>query len=232
MEIVHGVEALKKIPLKNIFLPYKRALEKLNNRTKTAFRKNFQIVKNKVDLDPEQLKLIKEYRSKFLEKWIDGGFSLTGNELNEILNSFGQVTFKIFLKIFFSKIVPNFFNINESSPREPGVIVMGYLLDFFDIINPKIASFRDGVAILVELMREEPSDFLNPLVMGAMVDDSRNLRTSEGIFFDPFMSPEEVNKFDKVFSSFLNDEEKKKYERGKEIDIHTLALMTIGTTLN
>lgn len=230
MEIVHGVEALKKIPLKDIFLPYEEALRKLTNRTRVAFEENFKIVKTNAASDPEQLNLINEFRSKFLENWIDGGFSLTGVELREILNSLGQLTFKEFLDTFFSKIVPKFFN--SASPREPGVMVMGYLLDFFDIIDPKIASFGDGVAVLVELMREKPSSFLNSLILGSMVDDSKNLRTTKGYLFDPFMSPEEVKEFDKVFISLLNDTERSQYETGKKISINDLVFMITRTTLN
>lgn len=218
-----GLEALTTLPLSVVILSRGAAMDKLTQRTKAALCRNIDALKRNISKNGDDSSFLDSYGAD-----IEGGYSLTPQEYSWIMDSNSILSFSRMCTIFVDRIFPKFFT-DEEHPREPGVTCMGYLLDLIDIIDPQVASYDEGVQIVIDTI--ERSQWCNFFVLGAMIDDSRKLVSKSGIP-DVFMDPEAVEKFMTSLYPKLNEDQKLELDAGINMSIHHIHQMLYGTTLN
>jgi hypothetical protein len=219
-----GQEALRYLPLSDVFFDVDNAMEVLSPKTQSGHDKVMQLIKNQyIEAGQSTANIDLAWQRN-----IEGGFCLTRNELNAVLNYNGQRTFESFMSGMVKEGIPEFYK-NPRKSRDPGVLSMGYLLDFINCVNPDIASYNDRVAIVSEVYNQVNP--LNFVLLGAMVDDAKNL-ASKSDFPDLFMDPEEVTKFEETLLSQIGGLQELLFKRGRDISYNELIQIVTGFSAN
>ncbi len=81
-------------------------------------------------------------------------------------------------------------------------------------------------------MRESAFEYLNPFIIGSMVDDAKNMRTNKGELPDLLTSADKIKRFDKAFKNMLTPQERRNYILGQELTLQEITAAVTGTTLN
>jgi hypothetical protein len=157
MEQAKGVEALENLPIRDILRPKNEAIAVLTDRTLTNVIRNASTLADSIQkASPEETELISKLRlvaQDPKESFPVGGLSVEERDYDKIASGDLGATFTSFLKNFIGNYVPTFFE-RKGNVRDPGVMTMGYLLDFMKMVRPEIASEEDVVKCIIDVMRD------------------------------------------------------------------------------
>ncbi|MBN1168416.1 hypothetical protein JXA63_00845 [Candidatus Woesebacteria bacterium] len=221
MERLHGVEVLRNYSFKDTSLPYEIALDKLSLRTQAAVGKNIDDLRAKQDYNSHRKKALRELdqlEQIFEIDTIRGGFSFNEDELNEVYESMGHLSYSEIVRGFGDDILPRFFG-GVLSERTPGATISGYLLDITQIVNPDVVSYEDSIREMANSLRGTKT---NPFMLGICFDDAINLRGTATLPHEFFMDSEEAKRFVQVYRNSINPMERKEFKQGLDLKIVAL----------
>lgn len=218
MERQKRKEALTNYSFRDVTLKPAEALESLTQRTRAVFVSNVNAVIANIMVQPSENSILINKLEVVRNRSVNpGGFSISESELQFLYRTLGALTFKDVTKKFIDEIFPTFLKKDDSSTN-PGNVCIGYLLDMLRIIDPKVASFDDGVAIIAQNIRESKSSF-SFFVLGVMVDDSMHLRGTGSLPFDPFADKEGAKQLKESLLQFVDGGERQDFEKGLSVTI-------------
>jgi len=212
MEKSRGIEALRSVPMKEILLKREEAIAKLSAHTLTVVTGN-----------TEDFSLLRNSRMSWYKGGVDspnlisdglkpGGLSLTDHDYDLLMNNYGSLSFKQGLQGLIEDVFPGFL-MRDSVFRAQGTLCFNYLLDLLNIIDPKIATFDEGVKVIMESMRETDTSF-NSYLLGVIVDDILNRKGTKVIPFEFYADLEETERFKQAYLRFASTEEKLSFTHG------------------
>lgn len=214
MEKYRGKEALTNYSFRDVTLKPAEAMNILTSKTTSSFDDSAKKLIDDLSFYPamnrDAINILKELRNN-PGKYLEGGLTITTNDLGTLRKKWGNLTFKNVIEKAATEVFPTFFNKNA---RNPGTMCVGFILDMLRIIDPKVASFEEGVSVVVEGIRESKYPFE---LLGAMVDDAIHLRGTEAIPFELFADREGTKQFRDLVLHFANDGEKKSFELGLKL---------------
>ncbi|MDO8503347.1 MAG: hypothetical protein Q7S60_01515 [bacterium] len=237
MEKPIGLEALGNYPFTDVVLSQDMALDILTQNSHKVLALNAGLCIDLIDSkNPEGRAYIDRLRKLQISPgafFPPGGSSMSKEELRRIYRDWGSLTFEEVVHKFMGEIFPTFFDENSKQSREPGVICTCYLLDILRIIDPKVASFDDGVKTVINVMRKDNHMLLtSPFLLGAMIDDTIHLRRTTQERIDFLADKEGAIKFKDAFLRFANDNEREAFEKGLTITLNEILIRTSGVSLN
>lgn len=235
MERQSGKEALTNYSFRDVTLKPAEALERLTQRTRVVFVGNVDAaIANIMAQSSENSLLINRLKVARNGSVNSGGLSILERELQFVYRTLGTLTFKEVAKKFIDEIFPTFLEKDDPSVN-PGNVCIGYLLDMLRIIDPRVASFDDGVAIIAQNIRESKSSF-SFFMLGAMVDNSMHLRGTESLPFDPLADKEGAKQLKESLLQFVDGDERQDFEEGLNITIgevsNAINVRKYGSSLN
>lgn len=182
MERLKGINALRILPFSDVLLSREEAIRKLfqhagnivssNTRDFISLRDTIMPwYKGRVD-DPDSV----------AGKMKPGGLSLTDHDYDLFISRYGNLSFKQALQGLITEVFPKFLT-QDAVFRQQGTLCFNYLLDLLSIINPKVASFEEGVSMLPESIDEDNMLF-NSHLLGTIVADVLERKGTEMIPFE------------------------------------------------
>jgi hypothetical protein len=237
MERYKGVEALKKYSFRDVVLKPDRALTSLNERVKSLIPGNIRNLLS--DFNPDNPKdlpfinILKQAQKLSPEKFFPpGGLSMSNEEFLSVYQKFGNPPFTLVLEKYMKEIFPHLLE-NENPSRNPGPTCVGYILDLFQVLNPEFATFEDGARSMMEIMRNKTkSTRIDPYMLGAMIDDSINLRGINDSTPDILVDVNASMKLKDVYLQFADEKEKEEFKKGFTTTYEELKCKDMGISLN
>lgn len=224
MEQAKGVEALGNLPIRDVLRPKDETIAVLTARTQENIIRNATSLADTIQKQaPEEEELIGKLRliaQDTKESFPVGGFSVEERDYDKIASGDLGTTFTSFLKNFIGNYVPTFFE-RKGNVRDPGVMTMGYFLDFMKMVRPEIASEEDVVKCIIDVMRD-PAIQLSPGILGAMVDDSMQMISNGSFPFDFLTSIPDTENFDEYFLRNATEKEIDEYNAAKSLKVVVL----------
>ena len=193
MERPKGKEALSYLPFRDVVIPEEKAVEILTAITRKVVKSNLE---NKIlslesqDLgEDEFINTLRELSSEDASSQLPaGGLSTSVEDLHFLYSSYGNQAFEQVTTMFFEHVFPE--RISEKPvDRNPASICIGYILDLLEIIDPEVATFEEGVEIMLESARKTNFSFF---VLGAQVDDTYHLRGTHQLPLELMLDKEKV----------------------------------------
>lgn len=218
METPRGREAISHYPFREITLKHADAVEKLNQRSISVFNANSDsVIASLNPKSPEVSAYIDCLKKERKENGQPGEEELSALDATVSImlsEAWGDSTLKSTTALAIDEIFPKILEEEKTvDARNPHIVCLEYLLDMLRIIDPKVATFDEGVRAMVEGIRGSKymSSFLK---FGMMVDDTINLRAIDGRGFDLYADVEAAKEFSKNVFCFANLEEKLDFEAG------------------
>jgi hypothetical protein len=201
-------------------LGLREALAHLDDLTQKSVRDNVAELKEHQYGNPmrqEALDYLDGFQ-KLYEKGLPGGFSFSDDELRYVYDKMGKMTYEEVVQNFAGNIFPRFFQ-EPSGRRAPGCIVVGYLLDLCEIVDPEIATYEERVAVTAKALRKARFDNFD---LGTSFDDAVHLRGTADHPYEFIMDKKLVSKYKDQYLSNLNTQEAKRFRDGYTADLDDL----------
>lgn len=207
-----GVEALTTYPFRDIALPCDQALDVLTQNTRRSVRENMQLL---LDLPGEdspdrtaftaRIREIHQDPEKFVPP---GGTSFSEEELRHLYQTRGSQVFRKVVEDCIGRIT------SSMSPRNPGNVRVGYMMDLLNTVNPAMASYDESLSELLNALRGVG---MNMFVLGAMVDDAVQLKGTVEVPFDYFGDSQGAIRFKNGLLTQLTPKESVEFVQGFNI---------------
>lgn len=172
-EGLRGVEALAAYPLKDIILKPDEALSLLTKMARKNYVNNVNVIIS--SFDPKSSKIIPLPQKKSAE--------ISIGELPLICKDWGDLTLKRATKKAMEESFPEILD-EEDPSNNLNIICAMHLLNTLRIIDPKIATFEEGIATMIEGVRKSdtcPSSFV---ILGGILTEAILLKGTEDVPFD------------------------------------------------
>lgn len=233
METPKGIEALKNCPFKDIALRQDVALAALTRRARDVFRANVDYLLQTPDLDPNAKENLQSAHSNSDRLIPPGGVSLDEDEMNSVYGEWGKLTFVQVTGKFMTEVFPQFLNKEEGS-RGSGVVCLGYILDLLATVDPKVASFDEGVQAVIIAIREGANSDRLSWLFGAMVDDTLHCRRTlkMKLPLDLLADRDGAARFQESFLRLANPHERDLFQKGVDITLREVYENGYGISLN
>lgn len=236
-ESLTGKDALKQLPATDVLYPKDTALSFLTERTRKAFTENIDTALRELVPDaPQNQQLIPILRAMKDQANLTvppGGLALSNQDVDRVYEEARQHSFETITRTYMERAIPRIFADKEAAKRQnPGNVSLGILLDLLSMIDPETASFEDGVQTIIDIMRENPNQFVNPFILGTMFDDATHLRGTALFPFELLMSREEAERFQNTYFGLANTKELKLCQQGIDISYNDLHLGLTGHSAN
>ena len=149
MENLRGVEALRCLPIKDALLKREEAIAKLSAHASSVVSGNTrEFILKRNSIMPWYTGSV-DSPDSISGKLKPGGLSLTDHDYDLLMNNYGSLSFEQTLQRLDEDVFPGFL-MRESINRAQGTLCFNYLLDLLSIIDPKVATFDEGVSTIVE----------------------------------------------------------------------------------
>ncbi len=236
MEQGSNTEALKVLPFREVALPMVEALALLTDRTRMVVKTNIgELIKQILPVTPNYEDVVAHYRRKQDEVesiFGPGGFALTPSDLEFIYEEWGHLTYQGVMERIVGESVPKYFNDKESDKSQNiASSCVGYILDTLRLIKPEVASFDDGVKIVVESMRNTGYK-LAPFELGVMIDDVSGRKNIGDQPIDLWADAEGASLLGASYLTHANPRELASFNRGLQITRAELHQRATGFSIN
>lgn len=236
METEKGVDALRTLPFKEVTLPPSVAVPALTEKMRLVFDTNLDLYMNAIEnaidsQNPERTALLgrlEEAKARRDVIFKPGGLCLTEDEVNFIYDEWGSLTFEKIAKKFMTEVFPKFVADPQSSS---GNKCVGYMLDLLRLLDPKIASFKDGVRIFADAATE-PNSLVNPFLLGSMVDDAIHRRGTVEFQFHFLSDKQGSEELKDAFLACFGENDRNDFQRGIDITLNELHTGATGFSIN
>ncbi len=211
-------EHLSVIPFKDAVVPLEVGLDLLAKKSVTAISQNLDLCKPYFypDYDQESFDaIISEAKGEY--STFRGGFGFTEENIAYIYSHMGDVQYESVIdNILENYVAPTiwktFPNVNPNS------IGLGMILDVVRLINPEIASFREGIGVLAKSMKKRNGYLLNNMELGIMVGEVVRKENTDSLPFDIFADSMGAAQLAANYISHLNEAELRDFRIGTRFD--------------
>lgn len=234
-----GKEALTHLGFKDVVYPHDYILDRITNRTRSAVRSNLDAKIGDLERNGsvDAIELAKGFRAQRAtvnDLMSPGGFGFNTEEFERLYDITGfDHTYKEVIQYFIDVGLPSY--IQNTKPNKdaanPGVGCVGYLLDLLYILKPNMASFKDGVKIIIEAIRNGNGK-ISFTLLGGMIDDAIHLRGTEDFPLDVIMSIKEARDLRDCLIKNMKQNEIEQFKFGYNIKYSDLFLVVTGCSLN
>lgn len=236
---LRGKEALIHLGFRDVVYPHDYILDKMTVRTRSAVRTNLDSKIQTLEREGSMgaIDLAKDFRSQrdaVNEIMTPGGFGFNSEEFERLYGVTGfDHTYKDVVQYYIDVGLPSYIEPNkpDKDAANPGVACAGYLLDLLFILDPKIASFNDGVKIIIDAIRNGNGK-INFTLLGGIIDDAIHLRGTEDFPVDFIMSIKEAKDLRDSLKKYMKPKEIEQFEYGYNIKYADLFLEVTGSSLN
>lgn len=229
-----GTTALRNYPFTTVALPQTEVLKLLTERSISVFDRNCEAISKSLSPETPDYALIsdriKSLKGRYGELFTPGGFSITGEEIDYLYRKMGTSSYEQIMQEFMGNIFPKYLD-RDSSPRNPGNMCVGYILDVSRMINSEIAKFKDCVEIIASIIRRASTRF-DPFTFGVILDDAIHLRGTVEIPFDLLIDSEGAEQIKDAYLLATNPGEKRDFHRGLSISRNELHIENRGFSIN
>lgn len=222
-----GTEALQALPFVDVVLPIEQGLATLTQTFQTALDKSRDRIRFTDDGRQEKFSRLLNEAGKNR-----GGYSMSEEDLRWVYENWGQNTFRQVLDGFIVHIFPNLFADKERL-RNPRTTCVGYILDLLHLIDPKMATFDDGVREVIDAFGQAaPETRCSLFTLGAMVDDGEHLRGSPELPMELFIDRDEVIRFKEAVLRLASEKAESDFTRGCDVSYNELQIKVKGFSVN
>jgi len=200
-----GAEALTMLPFRDVVIPKKDAFQNLTQRTLHVVQKNCASIYTWASLLPESMR--DEPRLGIYRVGMEnpsrisraGGLYFDERMIDSLYGPQGPSTFPNLITEIQALLIRSHEEPTLPMPTLPGVDSMKSMLDVLHILDPKIASFDNGVEVILKSFRlQNTTDegiFQGGAILGWMIDDTVNLRAVNPTGRDIFADSEGAKRF-------------------------------------
>lgn len=211
MESLRGIEALRNVPLKDICLDRNEALRHLSSHAESVVYQNIESLTSRLNPEHPDYSRTVGMAKNYLNEIEPGGLALTEKDYDIAMQSLGFLPFEQIVINLIERLFPDRY---VSHGKHAGITCFNYLSDLIRIIDPKIASFDDGVHSVIEAARKVDRSNDMMFDLGTMVGESICHRGSEDHPLNFFADKEMAKQFQQKFYRHASYFEKGTFNRG------------------
>lgn len=186
---LRGPDALTNLPIQDVLVPKEVAMWRLTYKAVSALQKNCTValawVQENRPKDKRTIQSITEWRDDPRLILRPGGLFLKNEGLNTIYSQPPNVTYTDILRIGMDDVIDGIRDPKLLSGRNPGIACVSFMQDMAEIVDPKMAGYKDIVTTMLKTWRKGryyPTVFDGAIVLGGMLDDTITRKTMvEGV---------------------------------------------------
>lgn len=199
-----GVEALSHLSFRDVVLPQPIAMGRLHQRSVDIMHTNLTAINVWASGLPQPLRpteTLEIYRDEIERPGFHvpaAGLYVQPPMLDLLYQTRAPVTFRSVISVVKHELEAKIENPALRTARLPTVEAMSNYLDLIHILNPQVAYYDEGVALVLKDLREtsEPnSEFTYGSELGWMIDDTLHLRTDNPFVKDYLADSQGAQRF-------------------------------------